>query len=93
MLVRAVGDDLSLTIALDLTSAEGRLWQLFFDPSDDRCPGSTYITVRRIDVDTWEIEAELTDVVCLAELAGGGEFIFSGLYHMPFKITLQEIQD
>ena len=90
MLVGAVRDDLSLTIALDLTSAEGRLWQLFFDPSDDRCPGSTYITVRRIDADTWEIEAGPNDFACLAEIAGGAEFIFSGLNHMPFKITVQK---
>ena len=90
MNVGEVRDDLSVRMALDLTSVGGGVWQLFFDPSDARCSGSTNITVRRIDADTWEIEAGVDDVVCLAEQVGGGVFQFSGLYRMPFKITVQK---
>ena len=89
MFVGQVRDDLSLILALNLNSEDLGLWQLFFDPSDARCSGSTYITVRRIDTDTWGIEAGPDDVACLMEQSGGGEHIFSGLYHMPFKITVQ----
>ena len=89
MFVDEVRDDLSLRVALDLTSVGGGVWSLFFDPLDDRCPGSTNITVRRIAADTWEIEAGTDDVACLVEVVGGGEFLFSGRYHMPFKITVK----
>ena len=69
------------------------MWSLFFDPLNADCPGSTNITVRRIDTETWEIEAGPDDVACLVEVASGGEFTFSGSYHMPFKITVQAIPD
>ena len=90
MFVGEVRDDLRMVMALDLTLVGFGGWQLFFDPTNARCAGSTYLTVMRIDADTWEIEAGLSDVVCLAKLGGGGEFIFSGLYRMPFKITVQK---
>ena len=89
MLVGEVRDDVRLAMGLDLTSVGGGVWSLFFDPLDDRCPGSTNITVRRIAADTWEIEAGTDDVACLVEVVGGGEFLFSGRYHMPFKITVK----
>ncbi len=89
MFVGEVRDDLRLIMSLNLDSVENGLWQIFFDPLSDNCSGSTFVTVERISVDSWEIEAGLDDVACLAELGGGGEFIFSGLYHMPFKITVQ----
>ncbi len=88
-----VGDtmgDLSLRVALDLTSIEGGLWNLLFDPSNADCPGSSAVSVTRTGADTWEIEAGPSDVACLGELAGGGDLIFSGRYHMPFKITVQK---
>ena len=89
MLVGEVRDDVRLIMSLNLNSVGGGGWRLFFDPSFPNGSGSTYVTVTRIDADTWEIEAGLTDVVGLAEQSGGGELIFSGLYHMPFKITVQ----
>lgn len=90
MFVGEVRDDLTLGMALDLTSVDLGVWELFFDPSNARCSGSNYISVTRVDADTWEIEAGIDDVVCLAKLGGGGEFIFSGLYRMPFKIIVQK---
>ncbi len=79
-------DDLSLCGTFD-PSEESQALRFFFDPLDDRCPGSSTITVTRIDADTWEIEAALTDVACLRE--GGHDPIQRGLYHMPFKFTVQ----
>ena len=90
MLVGEVRDDLRLIMTLNLDSVENGLWQVFFDPSNADCPGSTYVTVERINVDTWEIEAGPDDVACLREQSGGGEHIFSGLYHMPFQIMLKK---
>lgn len=89
MFVGEVRDDLRLILTLNLDSVENGLWQIFFDPFNADCSGSTFVTVERIDIDTWEIEAGPDDVACLREQAGGGEHIFSGLYHMPFKITVQ----
>ena len=93
MLVGEVRDDLRLIMSLNLDSVENGLWQIFFDPSNANCSGSTFVTVERISADSWEIEAGTDDVACLTEQAGGGEKIFSGLYHMPFKITVQAIPD
>ena len=88
MLVGAVRDDLRLIMSLNLDSVENGLWQIRFDPSNANCSGSTFVTVERISADTWEIEAGPEDVACLTKQAGGGEHIFSGLYHMPFKFTI-----
>ena len=93
MLVGDVRHDLTLIMGFDLRSVDLGIWRLFFDPSNDRCEGSTNITVRRVAADTWEIEAGPDDVACLVEVVGGGEFIFSGSYHMLFKITVQVIPD
>lgn len=74
-------------------------WRLFFDPSNMKCQGSSTITVTRTGaetdpatgLDTWEIEAGENDVACLAKVVGGRVFLeFSGLYRMPFKITVQK---
>ncbi len=89
MFVGEVRDDLRLIMMLNLDSVENGLWQIFFDPFNANCSESTFVTVERINVDTWEIEAGLDDVACLMKQAGGGEMIFSGLYHMPFKMTVQ----
>ncbi len=89
MFVGQARDDLRLILTLNLDSVENGLWQLFFDPSNADCSGSTFVTVERISADTWEIEAGPDDVACLREQSGGGEHIFSGLYHMPFKFTIK----
>ncbi len=89
MSVGETRDDLNLKIAIDLSNSGEGVWQLFFDPSDARCIGSSTITVTRMDADTWAIEAGLNDVACLAKQGGGGEFLFSGLYRMPFKVIVQ----
>ena len=89
MLVGEVRDDLRLIMMLNLDSVENGLWQVFFDPFNANCSDSTFVTVERINADTWEIEAGLDDVACLTKQAGGGEHIFSGLYHMPFKMTVK----
>jgi len=90
MFVGEVRDDLSLRVTINLDSVGGGLWLLFFDPSSPNGSGSTYITVARIDTDTWEIEAGIDDVATLAKQASAGELIFSGRYRMPFKITVQK---
>ncbi|MEE9269622.1 MAG: hypothetical protein V3V49_05105 [Candidatus Krumholzibacteria bacterium] len=63
--------------------------QYHFNP--DRCPGSTLITVRRIAVDTWEIEAgpdgDGNDAVACVEEAVGGNKIVT-LYKMRFQLTV-----
>ena len=82
-------EDLSLTLWLDLTVVGGALWPLAFDPLNEDCPGSSFVTVTRIDLETWEIEATIEDVACLARQAGGNNQIFSGLYHMPFRFTVK----
>ena len=63
--------------------------QYHFNP--DRCPGSTLVTVRRIAVDTWEIEAGPDDqgnqaVVCVEEAVGGNKIVT--LYYMRFLLTV-----
>ena len=68
------------------------------DPSNDLCPDSSLITIRRIDDDMggpkiWEIEAGPTDILCLGNPEGGGVLIPRGLYRMPFLMTVQEILD
>ncbi len=88
-----VGDtrgDLRLRVPFNLESVGLGLWDLFFDPFNADCPGSSSVSVTRTDADTWEIGAGQTDVACLGELARGGELIFSGRYDMPFKITVQK---
>ena len=83
--------NLRLRVAINLTSVDGGLWNLLFDPFNAECPGSSSVTVKRVgDADAWEIEAGPTQVACLGELAGGGELIVRGRYHMPFKIMLQK---
>lgn len=91
MFVGEVRHDLGLLMTLKPEGSGSR--RLFFDPLDDRCSGSSYITVRRIDTDTWEIEAGPDDVACLANQTGTGKdkLVFSGLYHMPFKIIVQKM--
>ena len=63
--------------------------QYHFNP--DRCPGSTLVTVRRIAVDTWEIEAgpdaNGNDAVACVEEAVGGNKIVT-LYKMRFLFTV-----
>lgn len=88
MSVGEVRGDLSLVVTI-LPEGSGS-WLLFFDPASPNGSGSTYITLTRIDADTWEIEAGIDDVATLARQASAGERIFSGLYRMPFKITVQK---
>ena len=86
MAVGEVSEELSLYGTFDPSEVSQAL-RFFFDPSDDSCPGSTTITVRHTGPDTWEIEAGPDDVACLRE--GGHDSIQRGLYHMPFKFTVQ----
>ncbi len=73
-------------------------WKLFFDPSNLDCPPlgslsvSSFVSVIRTDADTWEIEAGQDAVACLERRkeTRGSDFIFKGLYHMPFKILVQK---
>lgn len=63
--------------------------QYHFNP--DRCPGSTLATVRRIAVDTWEIEAGPDGagndaVACVEEAVGGNRIVT--LYKMRFQHTV-----
>ena len=88
MAVGEVRGDLSMVVTL-LPEGDGS-WLLYFNPSSPNGSGSTYITVARIDADTWEIEAGLDDVATLARQSSGGQLIFSGRYRMPFKITVQK---
>ncbi len=79
--------DLRLSVSLDLLG-EG-IWTVFFRPNAD-CQGSSLASVTRIDDVTYEIETGPfpSDLACLGQSVGGHAFIFSGLYRMPFKITL-----
>ncbi len=67
--------------------------QYHFNP--DRCPGSTFATVRRIAVYTWEIEAgpdlDGNDAVACVEEAVGGNKIIT-LYKMRFLLTVTVAQ-
>ena len=86
MAVDEIRDDLSLSGTFD-PGVESRALRFFFDPLEPSCLDSTFVTVTRTGLDTWEIEAEPEDVACLRE--GGHDAIQRGLYHMPFKMTLQ----
>jgi len=81
--------DLRLLMSFNLDSIGGGDWRLVFNPGDPDCSGSSLVTIRRTGADTWEIEASPSHVACLKRQEGGGEFTFSGLYEMPFKITMQ----
>lgn len=90
--LRTMGTDetspeLRLYGAIKPKAAENFSYRYSFDPLDDRCPGSTSITVTRTGPDTWVIEAGAQDVLCLRQ--GGHSAVHRGLYHMPFKMTLQ----
>ena len=89
MLVGEVRNDLSILRGFSLSSVGGGDWRIFFNPSNVDCPGSSTISITRIDSNTWEIEAGENDVACLAKQASGGVVEFRGLYHIPFKITVQ----
>lgn len=80
----------NLVMSLNLTSVGRGDWRLFFGITNEFCPSSSNIGVFRAGPDTWVIEAEQKDVACLAEQAGGGELIFSGLYRMPFQVIVKK---
>lgn len=69
----------------------GFLYNIRFNPRD--FPGSTHVTVTRVDEKIWTIEASATDV---ARLVSPGQNTKGkstgptdeGLYNMPFKITV-----
>ena len=83
--------DLRLKMTLKPVDSEFS-WKLHFDPLDLDCPGSSTITVSRVDADTWEIKAGQDAVACLERRSDvrGVDFEFKGLYHMPFKILVQK---
>lgn len=88
MLVGETRNDLGANVTVKPTDAD-HTWRFFFDPQDRRSPDSTYLSVTRLDTDTWAIEAGPTDVAWLGENLGGGGLTFAGLYHMPFKMIVQ----
>ena len=88
-----VGDttDLRLRVIINLKIVGGGEWRLNFDPVNSECTGDSTIGVTRTAADTWEIEADQSDVACLTgNLGGGAGYVFSGLYHMPFKLTVTD---
>ena len=99
--VGETGDGLTLKMSFKPVGSEFA-WKLFFDPSNLDCPplgsfpvSSSFVSVTRTSADTWEIEAGQDGqdaVACLERRKEkrGSEFIFKGLYHMPFKITVQK---
>ena len=92
--LRAMGTDetspeLRLYGSIKPKAEENFSYRYSFDPLDDRCPGSTSITVTRTGPDTWVIEAGAQDVLCLRQ--GAHTAVQRGLYHMPFKMTLQAV--
>ena len=88
MSVGEVRDDLAANVTVKPAGAD-HSWRFFFDPQDRRAPGSSYLSVTRLDTDTWEIEAGATDIAWMGENLGGGGLTFAGLYHMPFKMIVQ----
>ena len=81
-------------LRLELTLlADGTSWQLFFNPFDMDCLGSPMstspVSVKRMDLKTWEIEAEQNDIACLLKVTRDADK-FKGRYHMPFKVTVKE---
>ena len=85
-------DVLSLMVSFDLTSVGAGVWNLIFDPLNADCPDSSNIAVTKTgdNPDTWMIEARENDVACLAGLLEPGDGFPRGLYHMPFKLTVQK---
>jgi len=95
--LRAMNDgqfrsDLGLKVDLNLNSADLGLWHLFFDSSNMDCQGSADATVTAsatvagTPVDTWVIVGQQA---CLVLGGHAGEQIFSGLYEMPFLLTVK----
>ena len=87
--------DLRLALNLDLDLVGGGVWVLVFDNDGfGICPKgigkNSDINVKRIgSADEWEIEATSLDVACLVKNDQGAmDLIFSGLYKMPFKMTV-----
>lgn len=88
MAVDETRTDLSLYGAIK-PGEESQALRYYFDPLDPSCPGSTFMTVTRTALDSWEIEAAFpNDVVCLRE--GGHDALQRGLYHMPFMMTVRK---
>jgi len=63
-------------------------WTLRFNPT--LYPGSTNVTVTRIDENTWEVEATAADRARLVSLTTKGRQVSldEGLYIMPFKMRV-----
>ena len=95
--LRAMNDgqfrsDLVLEVDLNLNSVDLGLWHLFFDSSNMDCQGAADATVTAsatvpgTPVDTWVIVGQ---TACLVQGGHAGEQIFSGLYDMPFSLTVK----
>ena len=83
--------DLRLRIVINLGIIGGGGWRLNFDPLNSECTGDSTIGVTRTELDTWVIDAGQSDVACLTgNLGGGADYVFSGLYHMPFELTVTD---
>jgi len=82
--------DAGMNLNIDLTKTGGGYWTLRWALDFENCPAgvSSAVTVTRTAADIWEIEAFPNDLACLGEFVGG-HWEFRGLYHMPFKMTLQ----
>ena len=56
------------------------------------CAGSNEVTVTRWDEFTWTIESFPEDFACLNAVEGIDQFEIIGLFHMPFLITLIDME-
>ena len=88
MALNETRDDLALTGGFR-PSEDSEALRFGFIPHSTKYPGSTFVTVTRTGPDTWVIEAGPEDVLSLRE--GGRDPVQRGLYHLPFRMTLQAV--
>lgn len=74
--------------AVDPEDGVEKDWVLVFRFDSDLafCSGASDLAARHPDADTWEIEADATDVACLHAGPRPKQREFHGLYHMPFLL-------
>lgn len=86
----AVGQSARARYKLNFADPAGRslLWTVRFNSAF--YPGSTELTVTRLDANTWVVEATLSDVAELVSTTTSGKSVTvnEGYYAMPFKITV-----